>query len=1002
MKFITLKGQIQSFCLLGLISGCITVNAATQTLQGSGGQVHVPSMYKGKEGVLMCTMEKVGQMTYYVGKITSPTKTLYNVIGSYPNSGSVPELHTSYSQNISSLETGTYTVTAAWTDGSGAVASAGTSGSCYIIVYGIEDENTSTTTTSSEGVTVVVSNNSGDDGLGEVISALLQTITGIQQALSAEDSAIRGEMAQLIANLQSAYQSADAGLRTTLGNQITSLQSILSADIATVRESLETQITNLQSQLNALNANQSSLLSEFNTLKTQLQTAIAANADNIADLSQQLADKYSSLVTANATLKSDLLREIANVTAAYQEADANLAADYTGKIAALQTLLQQSDATLQSNISALNTAYREADAALKENLEEQMETLRATLSADDQDILNQVSALESEMNHALATQKADYESRIEALQASLSAEASALRSEIANLESAYRSETAHLKENLELQIAHLTETTRMTTDSLQNQINETNSRFEAEIAALKSDYDARLATLEGRSDAADQEMRQLIESYAAALRLEMTVADTAIQARLQETLDSLNGTLDTRLQLMLAECDEQIQRVKDQIAARDSEEKIRLTEQKAVLQEQWNRETADIQAQYEAKLADADLSDAERNAVEKEWTEKLAGTNVRYQRQITELENQLREYGDKSIAELNEEFVKLQTERSIIESALNSTDFNDKILALETSKDSRDKEQRLAWEEQLEKLRKQLEALESIGEMTIEYLIARIEAGNTANEAELAKLRLAFEAYCADLRAKLSAKIESLEKTVIELQKLLSARISTLEDRLKYTLMTEEALAAEEENKQLRLNALANQIASLQLVISDKTARGEDVSREQAELNSLLMQYDEAETDLENIRLAIELRANSEFALHKKWILELQELTKGLQHTIDTQAETIAGQKEEIEALKTALANLEAALRNEMALLKQELKEYTDINANELRGTLADLSAQLATLHDNVMTLATSSYSSYGSSSTGNNNYQYSGASNKDIITDDRDLRTSDVTQIDF
>ena len=85
MNFITIKEQFRTICLLGFLTCCISVNASTQTLQGSGGQVHVPSLYKGKEAVLMCTMEKVGQMTYYVGKITSPTKTLYNVIGSYSN-----------------------------------------------------------------------------------------------------------------------------------------------------------------------------------------------------------------------------------------------------------------------------------------------------------------------------------------------------------------------------------------------------------------------------------------------------------------------------------------------------------------------------------------------------------------------------------------------------------------------------------------------------------------------------------------------------------------------------------------------------------------------------------------------------------------------------------------------------------------------------------------------------------------------------------------------------
>ncbi len=146
----------------------------------------------------------------------------------------------------------------------------------------------------------------------------------------------------------------------------------------------------------------------------------------------------------------------------------------------------------------------------------------------------------------------------------------------------------------------------------------------------------------------------------------------------------------------------------------------------------------------------------------------------------------------------------------------------------------------------------------------------------------------------------------------------------------------------------------------------------------------------------------MELRSTSEFALHKKWIMELQELTAALQSTVNTQGQTIAAQKDEIEALKTVVANLEAALRAEMELLKQELKDYTDSRAAELRGKLTDLGSQVSTLHENVMTLATSSYSSYGANSSGNNSYNYSGASNKDVLTDDRDLRTSDSTQIDF
>lgn len=73
-----------------------------------------------------------------------------------------------------------------------------------------------------------------------------------------------------------------------------------------------------------------------------------------------------------------------------------------------------------------------------------------------------------------------------------------------------------------------------------------------------------------------------------------------------------------------------------------------------------------------------------------------------------------------------------------------------------------------------------------------------------------------------------------------------------------------------------------------------------------------------------------------------------------------------------------------------------------DGNVGELNAEIADLLGQVETLRDNVVTLATSSYSGYHSSTTGNGyQYNYSGT-NKDELKDDRDLRTSDTTALDF
>ena len=162
------------------------------------------------------------------------------------------------------------------------------------------------------------------------------------------------------------------------------------------------------------------------------------------------------------------------------------------------------------------------------------------------------------------------------------------------------------------------------------------------------------------------------------------------------------------------------------------------------------------------------------------------------------------------------------------------------------------------------------------------------------------------------------------------------------------------------------------------------------------------MEYANAQSDLENVKYVRELRSNSELALHRKWIKELQELTVSLQITVKQQGDTIKEQKGEIEGLKTIIANLEKALQTEIKNLEETLKKYVDDNVTDLNAAAEDMKAQLETLRDNIVTLATSAYSGYSSSSTGNNNnYNYSGT-NKETLVDDRDLRTSKDTALDF
>lgn len=214
--------------------------------------------------------------------------------------------------------------------------------------------------------------------------------------------------------------------------------------------------------------------------------------------------------------------------------------------------------------------------------------------------------------------------------------------------------------------------------------------------------------------------------------------------------------------------------------------------------------------------------------------------------------------------------------------------------------------------------------------------------------------------------------------------------------------MTDEELEKLEEERQQTVNSLANQIAGVELAIEQAVKDGGDTSALEEQLSALLSEYYSALNDLDNIRYVIELRSTSELALHRKWIKELQELVAALQDVVDQQGETIAQQDATINGLKETIANLETALRDELAGLGDDLKEYVDGNVSDLNEEIADLLAQVETLRDNVVTLASSSYSGYHSSTTGNG-YQYSyTGTNKEEITDDRDLRTSDSTALDF
>ena len=882
--------------------------------------------------------------------------------------------------------------------------------SAYLVVFGVDDGSGNETPTpppatgdTSDGggdtnVNVNVTSPGTDDGVYTLISSLFDYIAEMQNVLSASDEAIRSELLAYITELQSAYQMADSQLAATIQNQINALNSALSNDIASLRSSLEGQIATLRNQISGLQTQQNALLSEFYSLKADLLTAIQNNSADIGKLSEELKEKYDALVSANTTLRADLQKEMADLADAYKEADAALIADYSSKLSALQTLMQQADSSLADNIRNLQSAYQTADLQLKENLELQLANLRNQMNDADKQIMQEIAVLETAMNNADDTLKADYTNKIAALEQRLSTEAAALRTEMSNLQKSYQTEIAYLKENLELQIKSLKDQTQNVTNDLQKQIDALNKDFSKQIADLNARHDAELAALAAKSEKTDAELKAAMEAYVIALQQQMKNADDQLKADLQGQLDNLSGAFNERLKVVISEYEQRINAVKKNINDLESDTKTKLITQKALLEQECANKISALQKEYAELIAKSDNPET----LEAELASKISETNLNYRKQILEIEKSLAGLSEKTAAELLAELAELQSKKEMAEAALKSTDYNEKLsLIVLGNKDNAD-EAHAELEAKLAKLERELAALKELGDLSIEDVIAKIKAGDAANAAELENLKIALKLYCDRVKDALNARISTLENTISALQNALQQRMQTLENRLTYSLMTDEELENLEKSKQELVNSLANQIAGLELAIKNAKAEGQDTSALESKLASLTLEYANAQSDLENVKYVRELRSNSELALHRKWIKELQELTVSLQITVKQQGDTIKEQKGEIEGLKTIIANLEKALQTEIKNLEETLKKYVDDNVTDLNAAAEDMKAQLETLRDNIVTLATSAYSGYSSSSTGNNNnYNYSGT-NKETLVDDRDLRTSKDTALDF
>ena len=83
-------------------------------------------------------------------------------------------------------------------------------------------------------------------------------------------------------------------------------------------------------------------------------------------------------------------------------------------------------------------------------------------------------------------------------------------------------------------------------------------------------------------------------------------------------------------------------------------------------------------------------------------------------------------------------------------------------------------------EAKLTELERQLADLNDVGELSIDEIIAKIQAGDAANSEETEHLKVVLKLYCDSLKEALGDRIAVLEATISALQSALQERLQTL------------------------------------------------------------------------------------------------------------------------------------------------------------------------------------------------------------------------------
>ena len=864
------------------------------------------------------------------------------------------------------------------------------------------------------------------------VSELNNKIDSANRTLELQHDADVRLLNQQIATLDDRYQTAVSNLNADLNRTNSALaEAIQNSDASdeTQNARIETLTAQQTEQRNALalletehNRDVAALRSEAEAKFELLQTQHNADIDQMTKQMNNLNSTYAEKVAAiNASLESvfgvmrQIVRDYTNadnaVIQGYTEADRQLQQNID-RLAAQQTALNSELASLSAThdqeVAELNNKIDSVNRTLELQHEADVKLLNQQIASLDERYQTAVSNLNKELNKtnsalAEAIQQSDAsDAALNARIETLTAQQTAQRNALTLLETEHNRDIAALRSEAEAKYQLLQTQHASDVNLLTQKINDLNATYMEKSAMLSSRLDglsSDMVQMARDYTNGDNELREQIES----LRLQQLNQQNTL-TNLQQThskdIAALQKDLSTAQAALQEKIDTGIASLRQEMLALDTKYKDSVADLKSQL--------ADVNSKLDREIAK--LSDTDRDLYNRisDLREKQADYYARMEvLKVTHEKD--KEALEKEIADLD---AKYHEETSAINSQISQ--INDEISRLEAKHDA-------DVEELNSKIREHVDKLDE----DIRKIYLELEEA----EDELAAYKISVQ-----------MSLDNLQIQLTELDKTVSERLRNLENRIKYSVYSDEKLEALQKDFIKRIQDKEKEIADNDLEISEMEAKNLDTSSKKETRELLLKDLVALRNELTDIEFAIEIRHNeSEFAEHEKEIVLLKSALAELRTSSELQIKML---KDELaatelkylalleEAKQTAAAETEfvrnqlnelslkvtefvAALRGEREAGDTELKAMIDsmdvshkeliVNlekniADQLERMKFESDTQFENIRSTVNNIAYQQRFSTGNSAP---SYSLPNVQTQDVPADVRDLRVSPDAALD-